>query len=61
MSFTKDPENTKGLAWYFILLIVLGCLLVVGLIVFLVIKYKKKELAKESLLSTSKQESDEEV
>lgn len=55
ISFDKDPVDNKSLAWYIILLIVLGCLLIVGLVVFLVIKYKRKQTSKDSLLSASKQ------
>lgn len=52
------PDNTGGIAWYFIVIIIVGALVVVGLIVFLVIRQKRKGKAKDSLLSTSKNESD---
>ena len=59
VSFHHDPSRPSGLAWYMILLIVLGALLVVGLSVFLVVRYRKKKAeSKSSLLSTIKHESD---
>lgn len=54
------PSEGKGLAWYFILVIVIGGLLVIGLVVFLIVRFKRKNSSKESLLSTSKNDSDEE-
>lgn len=60
VQFEGQP-NGSGLAWYIILVIVLGSLAVVGFIVFLVIKYKKgKAISKDSLLSVSKQDEEDE-
>lgn len=63
VSFEKNPITPGGLAWYIILVIVLGVLAIVGIGVFLFIKYKKKQGAsKDSLLSVSKaEEEDEEI
>lgn len=55
------PDNKGGLAWYIIVGIAVGGLVVVGLVVFIVIKQKRKRAAKDSLLSTSKNESDDDV
>lgn len=61
ISFDGNSPGSKGLAWYIILVIVLGCLAIVALIVFLVIKYKKrKDISKDSLLSVSKPEEEDE-
>jgi hypothetical protein len=54
------PSGGKGLAWYIILAIVLGGLVVIGVVVFLIVRYRRKKSSKESLLSTSKNDSDEE-
>ena len=61
VEFDKDPINPKGMAWYIILAIVVGALLVVGLVVFFVMRYRKGKSNKLSLLSNSKAESDEEI
>lgn len=61
VTFEANPVPHSGLAWYIILVIVLGVLAVVGIGVFLFIKYKKKQgLSKDSLLSVSKAEDDDE-
>ena len=40
--FDNGGDKPHGLAWYIILVIVLGCLMILGVVVFLVIRYKKK-------------------
>lgn len=61
VEFGNNDPGSKGLAWYIILVIALGSLLVVGGVVFCVVKYRRRKASKESLLSTSKHGSDEEV
>lgn len=54
MSFERDPLHPKVLKWYIILLIVVGGLSVIGLVVFLVVRCRKKEASKDSLLSANR-------
>mgnify|MGYP003419653498 CR=1 FL=1 len=52
VDFDEPDVGPGALAWYIILLIVLGSIAVVGLGVFLFIKYKRsKDSSKDSLLS----------
>lgn len=42
VTFDNGGDKPHGLAWYIILVIVLGCLMIAGVAVFLVVRYKKK-------------------
>lgn len=57
VSFESNPVPHGGMAWYIILVIVLGILAIIGIGVFLFIRYKKKQsISKDSLISVSKGE-----
>ena len=53
------PDGKGGLAWYIYVAIAVGGVVVIGLVAFLIIRHKKKNAPKDSLLSTSKHDDDD--
>lgn len=53
------PDGKGGLAWYVYVGIAVGAVAVIGLIAFFVIRHKRKSAPKDSLLSTSKHDDDD--
>ena len=53
-----DPLGPGGLAWYIILVIAFGSLVVVGVVVFFVIKWRRRKVRNEILLLPSQAGSD---